>query len=266
MIASILRDLQQPEYLHVLLNPMPVYGLAGGLIGLFIALWQRSRNAIIASLVIVLISSASALPVFMLGTRSYDRVLTMSDDVGRAWLADHAQRAQHLVWFFYAAAVLSIAGLITPRKWPRTSVPLAIAVLLLGVTCLGMGGYIAYAGGRIRHREFRLEQPPNRPAARAAEQPTPAMSPSSPAAPAAARVTIQMSKYSPDRIEIKAGQTVEWINNDVAPHTVTAQDNNAFDSGTIEPDASWSHTFSEPGTFPYYCTFHPEMKGIVEVK
>ena len=33
MIATLLRDLQQPEYIHVLINPLPVYGLAGGLIG-----------------------------------------------------------------------------------------------------------------------------------------------------------------------------------------------------------------------------------------
>jgi hypothetical protein len=39
-------------------------------------------------------------------------------------------------------------------------VPLAIATILLGAVTLGTGGYIAYAGGKIRHREFRNEPPP----------------------------------------------------------------------------------------------------------
>jgi len=38
MMDAILRDLQQPEYLHVLLNPLPVYGLAIALFGLIAAM------------------------------------------------------------------------------------------------------------------------------------------------------------------------------------------------------------------------------------
>jgi hypothetical protein len=45
MIASFLKDISQPEYIHVLINPLPVYGLAMGVIGLIIALTQRSRPA-----------------------------------------------------------------------------------------------------------------------------------------------------------------------------------------------------------------------------
>ena len=39
--ATLLRDLQQPEYVHVLLNPLPVYGLLIGLIGLVLGLIFR---------------------------------------------------------------------------------------------------------------------------------------------------------------------------------------------------------------------------------
>src|ERR1044072_2216528 len=98
MIASLLRGLQQPEYIHVLINPLPIYGLAGGLIGLFIAICQRSRRALVATLVVVLLSSAAAWPVYQYGERSYDRVLSMADNDGRAWLAEHRQRAETLVW------------------------------------------------------------------------------------------------------------------------------------------------------------------------
>jgi disulfide bond formation protein DsbB len=160
MIANILRALQQPEYVHVLINPLPVYGQACGLIALFIAICQRSRRATIVALAIVLLSTAAAWPVYIYGEKAYDGVLSMADADGQAWLAAHRARAENLIWLFYAVAALSAVALIAPIKWQRSSPPLAIAVLVLGVISLGAGGYIAYAGGKIRHREFRNEPPP----------------------------------------------------------------------------------------------------------
>jgi len=59
---------------------------------------------------------------------------------------------------------LSATAIAVPIKWPKSSAPLAIAVILLGAATLGSGVYIAYAGGKIRHREFRNEPaPPKRP-------------------------------------------------------------------------------------------------------
>ena len=73
-------------------------------------------------------------------------------------------------------------------------------------------------------------------------------------------------EYSPERIEIRKGETVEWSNKDLTPHTVTSQNGGELNSGSIEADASWSHSFTHAGEFPYYCTFHEEMKGTVIVK
>jgi len=160
MIDTILRDLRQPEYIHVLINPLPVYGLLAGWIGLLIAILLRSRKAKIATLAIVLISSAAAWPVYEFGEQGYDRVLAMSDEPGHAWLDEHMHRAEKLIFVFYALAILSAAAIAIPIKWPKFSAPLALAVLLLGVVALGMGAYIAQAGGKVRHREFRNQSPP----------------------------------------------------------------------------------------------------------
>jgi plastocyanin len=84
--------------------------------------------------------------------------------------------------------------------------------------------------------------------------------------PAAVKITIRDLKYLPETVEIQKGQTIEWVNDDLTPHTVTSDGGNTFDSGSIEAGSSWSHTFSQPGTFPYLCTFHTEMKGTVVVK
>ena len=160
MIDSILRGLRQPEYVHVLLNPVPVYGLLISWLGLIIAVFLKSRRAQVATLVLVLISSLSAWPVYEFGQQAYDRVLSMTDEDGERWLDEHQDRAEDLIWVFYALAVLSAAAIAVPIKWPKSSAPLVITVILLGAGALGTGSYIAYAGGKIRHREFRNAPPP----------------------------------------------------------------------------------------------------------
>ena len=160
MIDAILRDLRQPEYIHVLINPLPVYGLAMGLLGLIAAFFLKSRPAQIVALIIVLVCAASAWPVYEFGQQAKDRVLSMENEVGGAWLEEHEDRAEDLIWFFYALAALSAVALVAPRKWPSSATPLLISVILLSAVTLGCGGYIAYAGGKIRHREFRNVPPP----------------------------------------------------------------------------------------------------------
>ena len=160
MIGTLLRDLRQPEYIHVLLNPLPVYGLLVGWVGLVVGLALRSRRAQIATLTLVLLSSISAWPVYEFGEQGYDRVLSMTDEDGEAWLDEHMRRAEDLIWVFYVLAALSTFAIAAPIKWPKSSVPLAVGVILLGAVTLGSGAYIAYAGGRVRHREFRNEPPP----------------------------------------------------------------------------------------------------------
>ena len=160
MIGALVRDLRQPEYIHVLLNPLPVYGLLVGWVGLVIGLALRSRRAQIATLSLVLFSSVSAWPVYEFGQQGYDRVLSMTDEAGEAWLDEHMHRAENLIWVFYALAALSAFAIAAPIRWPKSSMPLAVAVILLGAVTLGSGTYIAYAGGRVRHREFRNEPPP----------------------------------------------------------------------------------------------------------
>ncbi|MBV9618824.1 MAG: hypothetical protein JO201_06390, partial [Verrucomicrobia bacterium] len=72
----MLEHFRNPEYLHVLLNPLPVYGLALGLLGLIIALFSRTRAARVTALVIVFISAISIWPVVYYGDSAYDRVLS----------------------------------------------------------------------------------------------------------------------------------------------------------------------------------------------
>jgi hypothetical protein len=160
MIDTILRDLQQPEYLHVLLNPIPLYGLAIALFGLIAATYLRSRGGQLTALVLVFASAISVWPVVYHGEHAYDRVLSMADDDGQAWLKAHEHRADELVFVYYTLALVAACAIFVPKKWPRAARPLVFATMLLAIISLGAGSYIAHAGGRIRHREFRSVPPP----------------------------------------------------------------------------------------------------------
>jgi plastocyanin len=72
--------------------------------------------------------------------------------------------------------------------------------------------------------------------------------------------------YDPDNITVVIGvnNTVIWTNNDNEPHTVTASDG-SFDSGNMNPGATFAYTFTKPGTYTYICTYHPWMHGYVTV-
>jgi plastocyanin len=61
--------------------------------------------------------------------------------------------------------------------------------------------------------------------------------------------------FSPKVLHIKAGETVTWVNNGQTSHTVTADDN-SYDSGLFNPGAQYSHTYTKPGSYSYYCTLH----------
>src|SRR6266513_6075826 len=101
MIDTLLRDLRHPEYIHVLINPLPIYGLAMAWVGLIVSLFLGSRRAQIATLAILLISAASAWPVYEYGEQAENPVISMADRDGQAWLAEHKDRAEDLIYFFY---------------------------------------------------------------------------------------------------------------------------------------------------------------------
>ena len=156
----MIEHLNRPEYVHVLLNPLPVYGLAIGVLGLIIALLSRARAARVTALALVMVSAASAWPVYHFGEAGYDRVKTIVDDAGDKWLDEHRRRGEQLIYVFYVVAVLSAIGIVAEFAVPKAAIPLAIATLILAGANLGVGRDIAYAGGRVLHKEFRFEAPP----------------------------------------------------------------------------------------------------------
>jgi len=102
-------------------------------------------------------------------------------------------------------------------------------------------------------------------------------------------VTIKGFAFGPATVDITKGTTVTWTNQDTVPHTVTtgtapptfpplpsgasptpfpslSSGDGRVNSGRIEPNGTFSFTFSQTGTFNYFCAVHPAMKATLTVR
>jgi len=79
------------------------------------------------------------------------------------------------------------------------------------------------------------------------------------------QVTIDNFTFSPATLTVPSGTTVTWTNQDDMVHTVT-EANRLFLSKGLETGDTYSHTFTTPGTYTYFCALHPRMTATVIVK
>ena len=86
-----------------------------------------------------------------------------------------------------------------------------------------------------------------------------------PARAAVTAVKIANFTFNPPMLTVKAGTTVTWSNEDDIPHTVNAT-KQAFKSGALDTDETFSFTFAAPGTYEYFCALHPHMTGTIVVE
>jgi hypothetical protein len=154
------KAIQQPEYVHVLLNHFPITGLLVALVFLVVGIWGNNRVLLTVSLAAVSVLALSAWPVAHYGEQAYDRVLSMSDEAGGEYLKHHEELADRWVFLFYVTAGAAALALIVAWKKPGYLRLATGIVALLAIASLVAGAAIADCGGKIRHREFRYGPPP----------------------------------------------------------------------------------------------------------
>jgi len=84
---------------------------------------------------------------------------------------------------------------------------------------------------------------------------------------AGSNVVVKLFQFQPGRIQVKAGTTVTWVNDDEILHTVTMEKKDGgFDAPLDGKGKSFSFTFTKPGIYSYYCDRHEHMRGEIEVR
>ena len=154
-ILSMMHHMSQPEYVHVLLNPMPLYGMAAGAFLLVWSRWRHPEEFPEGTLTwIILVSIVTGLAVYF-GEQGYENVGAIADAHGNRWLAHHKARAETLMYIFYLAGACALGSLWARRRRPLWSRRLVSVTLVLTFLSIGAAGWISHAGGQIMHAEFR---------------------------------------------------------------------------------------------------------------
>ena len=136
------------------------------------------------------------------------------------------------------AVAAGVAGCSTPAKAPAPTVDFGAN----GGTSVGMPGMSSMPG----------------------MGPMTSATTSTPPPVAGTAVSITNFAFTPANLTVKVGETVTWTNKDEEPHTVVAGDN-SFHSPGLDANATYSFTFTSPGSFDYICSIHPFMHGTVAV-
>ena len=80
-----------------------------------------------------------------------------------------------------------------------------------------------------------------------------------------ATVKIDNFTFAPPQLTVKAGTTVIWRNEDDIPHMVVSS-TRLFKSKALDTDDSYAFKFPDVGTYEYFCSLHPHMKGTIVVE
>ncbi len=153
-----------------------------------------------------------------------------------------------------------------------TSIGSGIAVLertiIFGTGAPAVGSFVK-PGASVMAYVLATEGTPIPSAAGEPEaSPTVALTETPTPAGAVFEASMESLKYIPAVIEIAAGTTVVWTNDDVVAHTVTQRakpEDQLFSSPLLAPGEGFSFTFDTPGTYEYFCMPHPFMAGTVVV-
>jgi hypothetical protein len=156
----MLELLEDPAYQHILLNHLPITGLAVAWLVLVSGAVLRQRALLFVGLTLVTLTAGASIFVGQAGEDAYAAVFDALDGDGRAWLDYHSHLGDTWLPVLYvnaALASLAIGAAVWRKAW---LLPAALAVVATTLAGLGAAVFIAESGGKIKHPEFRLTDPP----------------------------------------------------------------------------------------------------------
>jgi Na+/H+-translocating membrane pyrophosphatase len=153
-------EFMRPEYVHLLLNHIPIIGLAFAIIPLLLGLIKNNSTTLLAGLLIAVLSGWTTPLVMDSGERAYERykqgvVTAFLDKNVEEVLETHEHRAEAWSKVLYATAIVATLTLLVYFFRPNWIRWASIAVILLCIASTFAGIWIAKSGGEIRRPDFR---------------------------------------------------------------------------------------------------------------
>ena len=155
-------DRYTPEYIHIILNHLPLVGFLAGGIPLLIGALFKKEALVRTGVLLVLVFGAPAYFIMETGQEAEERLAhgetaAVIDELSHEFLHEHEERAEIAIISIYVTLGLAVLCLAATFSVKKTVTPLAWVTLLSLAVSLGLTTWTAQAGGRIRHPEFRTE-------------------------------------------------------------------------------------------------------------
>ncbi|RKX32551.1 MAG: hypothetical protein DRP71_11865 [Verrucomicrobia bacterium] len=161
---ALMQFLGQPEYVHVMLHPMPVIGLLVAVLGLILGLIFKGKAAVTISMLLIAMTAGSAYFIYESGEGAEHRIEDTLDKESKGWLHEHEDRTDVAIYLFYVTAFVALAAVIMGPIIPGFARGMIWATLALACFSILAGGWIGRAGARINHPELRDQEVPLQPA------------------------------------------------------------------------------------------------------
>lgn len=147
-----------PAYWHLLTNHIPILITLSGLIALGLAAFSNGGPAKHIALFLLLVGIVGGIVTYWLGQAAYKPVRGMADEVGQKFLDLHMERAENVIWVFWLGAAACGVALFAEIRKLRHARSLTMVAWLLAAAIMILSGWIADAGGKIRHPEIRGDE------------------------------------------------------------------------------------------------------------
>lgn len=140
-------------HLHLLITHLPIYGSILGTLILVYGMIAKSSQTRMAAYFVLIISAIGGVIAFTTGEAAEETVEHIQG-IGKNIIEQHEESAKLTFGVIIALGILSVAGLVFTWKNSKFAKGMAILVLIVSLTCIGMVSYTGWLGGQIRHTEI----------------------------------------------------------------------------------------------------------------
>jgi uncharacterized membrane protein len=143
-------------HIHLMLNHLPVIGLALGLLILLVGLLKKNATVLVVALSITAVAGISSYPTMYSGGASehYLEEHEQEFQIDHDLLHEHEEAAEIAFWPTVITGIISVLGLFAMYKGFSWTNKVALVVLVLGILSMGLLYQTSNSGGKIRHPEL----------------------------------------------------------------------------------------------------------------
>ena len=157
-LTTLWQSICDPEYLHLLLEPLPLFGLGLGLVFLIVSFLFGEIKSRMLALGIICVSCASVWPYIDLREKATPRILATRSPDFAPLIQEQTQRRKDWSWPYYAMALLSAVALFTSRS--AKGRPLLLVVVVYGGLLFWFSIWLHKKECEVYHRNIVRYKPP----------------------------------------------------------------------------------------------------------